>query len=168
MERFTENLMYATRWLLAPVYFGLSLGLLALTIKFFQEIFHVLPHILSVSENELILLLLSLVDMSLVGGLLIMVMLSGYENFISALDIDEHKEKLNWLGKMDSGSLKNKVAASIVAISSIHLLRVFMDAKNIPDNKLLWYVVIHLTFVLSAFVMGYLDSLSRKEKLSSH
>lgn len=163
MERFAENLMYASRWLLAPVYFGLSLGLLALTIKFFQEVFHLLPHVLSITENDMVLILLSLIDMTLVGGLLVMVMFSGYENFVSKLDIDESKEKLSWLGKMDSGSLKNKVAASIVAISSIHLLRVFMDAKNIPDNKLMWYVIIHLTFVLSAFVMGYLDNMSRKD-----
>ncbi|MCX2660446.1 TIGR00645 family protein [Klebsiella pneumoniae] len=163
MERFLENAMYASRWLLAPVYFGLSLGLIALTIKFFQEIFHILPHIFSVSESDMILTLLSLVDMTLVGGLLVMVMVmfSGYENFVSQLDINEGKEKLSWLGKMDATSLKNKVAASIVAISSIHLLRVFMDAKNVPDNKLMWYVIIHLTFVLSAFVMGYLDRLTK-------
>ncbi|HFS1496865.1 TPA: TIGR00645 family protein [Klebsiella pneumoniae] len=161
MERFLENAMYASRWLLAPVYFGLSLGLIALTIKFFQEIFHILPHIFSVSESDMILTLLSLVDMTLVGGLLVMVMFSGYENFVSQLDINEGKEKLSWLGKMDATSLKNKVAASIVAISSIHLLRVFMDAKNVPDNKLMWYVIIHLTFVLSAFVMGYLDRLTK-------
>ena len=161
MERFLENAMYASRWLLAPVYFGLSLGLIALTIKFFQEIFHILPHIFSVSESDMILTLLSLVDMTLVGGLLVMVMFSGYENFVSQLDINEGKEKLSWLGKMDATSLKDKVAASIVAISSIHLLRVFMDAKNVPDNKLMWYVIIHLTFVLSAFVMGYLDRLTK-------
>jgi uncharacterized protein (TIGR00645 family) len=161
MERFLENAMYASRWLLAPVYFGLSLGLIALSIKFFQEIFHILPHIFSVGESELILTLLSLVDMTLVGGLLVMVMFSGYENFVSQLDINEGKEKLSWLGKMDATSLKNKVAASIVAISSIQLLRVFMDAKNVPDNKLMWYVIIHLTFVLSAFVMGYLDRLTK-------
>lgn len=161
MERFLENAMYASRWLLAPVYFGLSLGLIALTIKFFQEIFHILPHIFSVSESDMILTLLSLVDMTLVGGLLVMVMFSGYENFVSQLDINEGKEKLSWLGKMDATSLKNKVAASIVAISSIHLLRVFMDEKNVPDNKLMWYVIIHLTFVLSAFVMGYLDRLTK-------
>ena len=161
MERFLENAMYASRWLLAPVYFGLSLGLIALTIKFFQEIFHILPHIFSVSESDMILTLLSLVDMTLVGGLLVMVMFSGYENFVSQLDINEGKEKLSWLGKMDATSLKNKVAASIVAIYSIHLLRVFMDAKNVPDNKLMWYVIIHLTFVLSAFVMGYLDRLTK-------
>ena len=148
MERFLENAMYASRWLLAPVYFGLSLALVALALKFFQEIIHVLPNIFSMAESDLILVLLS-------------VMFSGYENFGSQLDISENKEKLNWLGKMDATSLKNKVAASIVAISSIHLLRVFMDAKNVPDNKLMWYVIIHLTFVLSAFVMGYLDRLTR-------
>ena len=95
--------------------------------------------------------------------MLVMVMISGYENFVSQLDIDEGKEKLNWLGKMDAGSLKMKVATSIVAISSIHLLKVFMDARNIPDSKLMWYVIIHLTFVLSAFAMGYLDKLTKHD-----
>ncbi|KAB8305847.1 TIGR00645 family protein [Erwinia endophytica] len=168
MERFTENLIYAARWFLAPIYLGLSLGLLALVIKFFQEAFHLLPNVLAMAENDLVLVLLSMIDLTLVGGLLVMVMLSGYENFVSKLDIAEQKEKLSWLGKMDSGSLKNKVAASIVAISSIHLLRVFMDANNIPDNKLMWYVILHLAFVLSAFVMGYLDSMSRRDKSGGH
>ncbi len=163
MERFLENAMYASRWLLAPIYFGLSLALLALALKFFQEVFHILPNVFSMAEANLILVLLSLIDMALVGGLLVMVMVSGYENFVSQLDIDEGKEKLNWLGKMDSGSLKMKVAASIVAISSIHLLKVFMDAKNIPDSKLMWYVILHLTFVASAFAMGYLDKLTKHD-----
>jgi uncharacterized protein (TIGR00645 family) len=161
MERFVENAMYASRWLLAPLYFGLSLGLLALVLKFFQEIFHVLPNVFALAEADLILVLLSLIDMALVGGLLVMVMISGYENFVSQLDIDEGKEKLNWLGTMDSSSLKMKVAASIVAISSIHLLRVFMDAKNIESEHLMWYVIIHMTFVVSACAMGYLDKVTK-------
>ena len=115
------------------------------------------------AEADLILVLLSLIDMALVGGLLVMVMISGYENFVSQLDIEEGKEKVSWLGKMDSGSLKMKVAASIVAISSIHLLKVFMDAKNIEPVYLKWYVIIHMTFVLSAFAMGYLDKLTKHE-----
>ena len=163
MERILENAMYAARWLLAPIYFGLAFALLALAIKFFQEIFHILPMILSISEADLVLTLLSLIDMALVGGLLVMVMISGYENFVSQLDIEEGKEKLSWLGKMDSGSLKMKVAASIVAISSIHLLKVFMDAKNIEPVYLKWYVIIHLTFVGSAFAMGYLDKLTKHD-----
>ena len=161
MERFIENAMYASRWLLAPIYFGLSLGLLALALKFFQEVIHLLPNVFAMAESELILVLLSLIDMALVGGLLVMVMISGYENFVSQLDIDDNKEKLNWLGTMDSSSLKMKVAASIVAISSIHLLRIFMDAQNIDPAHLMWYVIIHMTFVISAFAMGYLDKLTK-------
>ena len=161
MVRFIENAMYASRWILAPIYFGLSLGLLALALKFFQEVFHVIPNVFALSESDLILVILSLIDMALVGGLLVMVMISGYENFVSQLDIDDHKEKLSWLGTMDSTSLKMKVAASIVAISSIHLLRVFMDARNIEPQYLMWYVIIHMTFVVSAFAMGYLDKLTK-------
>ena len=138
MERFIENAMYASRWILAPIYFGLSLGLLALALKFFQEVFHVIPNVFALTESDLILVILSLIDMALVGGLLVMVMISGYENFVSQLDIDTNKEKLSWLGTMDSTSLKMKVAASIVAISSIHLLRVFMDARNIETQYLMW------------------------------
>ncbi len=163
MERFIENAMYASRWLLAPIYFGLSLALLALALKFFQEVFHILPNVFAMAEADLILVLLSLIDMALVGGLLVMVMISGYENFVSQLDIKEGTEKLSWLGKMDSSSLKMKVAASIVAISSIHLLKVFMNAQNIDDSKLMWYVIIHMAFVLSAFAMGYLDKLTKHE-----
>ncbi len=161
MERFIEKTMYASRWLLAPIYVGLSLGLLALALKFFQEVFHVIPNVFAMGEADLILVLLSMIDMALVGGLLVMVMLSGYENFVSQLDVDEGQEKLSWLGKMDSSSLKMKVAASIVAISSIHLLRMFMDARNIEPEYLKWYVIIHMTFVVSAFAMGYLDKLTK-------
>jgi uncharacterized protein (TIGR00645 family) len=162
MEKFLERLMYSARWILAPIYLGLSLVLMLLAVKFFQEIIHTVPYILEKTEAELILLVLALIDLALVGGLLVMVMFSGYENFVSRLDIDENAEKLSWLGKMDTTSLKNKVAASIVAISSIHLLKIFMDAENIADNKLMWYVLIHLTFVLSAFGMGVLDRMTKQ------
>lgn len=111
---------------------------------------------------DLILITLSLIDISLVGGLIVMVMFSGYENFVSRLDVDEHDDKLGWLGKLDAGSLKNKVAASIVAISSIHLLKVFMNTENIANDKIKWYLLLHITFVLSAFIMGYLDKITKK------
>jgi uncharacterized protein (TIGR00645 family) len=161
MERFIENTMYASRWLLAPIYLGLSIALLLLGIKFFQEAIHALPLVFSLKEADLVLVVLSLVDMALVGGLLVMVMLSGYENFVSQIDIEEGKEKLEWLGKLDSGSLKQKVAASIVAISSIHLLKAFMNAQQIPNDKFKWYVIIHLTFVLSALGMAYVDRMNK-------
>lgn len=161
MEKLIERLMYASRWLLAPIYLGMSLILLALGIKFFQEILHILPIILSIKEADLVLITLSLVDLALVAGLIVMVMFSSYENFVSRLDIGDDTEKLNWLGKMDATSLKNKVAASIVAISSIHLLKIFVNAENVPSEDIKWYVIIHLTFVVSAFAMGILDKLTK-------
>ncbi len=160
-ERLIENTLYSARWLLAPIYLGLSLALLAMGIKFFQEILHVLPVILNTSEKDLVLTILAMIDLTMVGGLIIMVMFSGYENFVSRLDIGEGEHKLDWLGKLDAGSLKLKIAASIVAISSIHLLRAFMNAPQIPDNTLMWYVIIHMTFVVSAVAMGYLDKMTK-------
>ncbi len=161
MERLIESLMLKARWLLAPIYLGLSLAMIALVVKFFQEAVHLLLHIFTSSEAEVILVVLSLIDISLVGGLLVMVMMSGYENFVSELDSTGNSEKLSWLGKMDSSTLKMKVAASIVAISSIHLLRMFMNIDNINPDMMKWYVVVHLTFVVSAFAMGALDKLTR-------
>lgn len=161
MERVFEKLMYSSRWIMAPIYLGLSLVLLALGVKFFQEILHVLPNVLEIREVDLVLVTLSLIDIALVGGLIVMVMFSGYENFVSRLDVGDSDDKLGWLGKLDAGSLKNKVAASIVAISSIHLLKVFMNTENIPNDKIKWYLLIHITFVLSAFAMGYLDKITR-------
>lgn len=156
-------MMYRSRWVLAPIYLGLSLAVFALGVKFFHELGHMLIHIWSIKETEMILVVLTLIDLAMVGGLLVMVMMSGYENFVSQLDI-EGEEKLSWLGKMDSSSLKAKIAASIVAISSIHLLKIFMNIENTDNQKLLWYVIIHMTFVTSAFSMGYLDRLTKHPK----
>jgi uncharacterized protein (TIGR00645 family) len=110
-------------------------------VKFFQEALHTLPLVLQMKEADLVL-----VTLSLVGGLLVMVMPSGYQNFVSRIDVSGEKEKLSWLGKLDSGSLKQKVAASIVAISSIHLLKAFMGVPVISCDKLMWYIIIHIHF----------------------
>jgi uncharacterized protein (TIGR00645 family) len=162
LERVMERAMLASRWLLAPIYLGLSLMLLALAIKFFQEVFHVLPHILEIKEVDLILVALSLIDIVLIAGLIIMVMYSSYETFVGKLNVAEHK-RTGWLDKLDASSLKLKVAAAIVAISSIHLLKAFMNLESIGSDKLLWYVVIHLTFVVSALLMGIMDYISNKD-----
>lgn len=187
VERLIERSMYASRWLLAPIYLGLSLALIALTVKFFQEFVHVFPHLLQIKESDLVLLVLALVDMAMVGGLIVMVMFSGYENFVSKLDVVEGNEKLDWMGKLDTGTLKQKVAASIVAISSIHLLQKFIGVESLykqqvaalksqgveltpellqmmseqSSDMLMWYVIIHMTFVASAFGMGYLDKMTK-------
>lgn len=162
IERAIEKLLFASRWLLAPIYLGLSLGLVLLGIKFFDELFHSLQHVMELSEADVVLSLLALVDLALVASLIVMVMFSGYENFVSKIDMEGEGDKLGWLGKLDAGTLKLKVAASIVAISSIHLLRAFMDAQKIDNDKLKWYVIIHLTFVVSAVLLGVLDRLTAK------
>ena len=105
------------------------------------------------------LAVLAMIDLSLVGSLIVMVMFSGYENFISRIEA-EGTDALGWLGKLDAGTLKLKVATSIVAISSIHLLRIFMEAPQVPNDKIFWYVALHLTFVVSAVLMGVLDRLA--------
>ena len=164
MESIIEKLLYRSRWLLAPIYLGLAVALVALGIKFFQEAYLLLVHITALTEAKVVLHILSLIDLSMVGGLIVMVMMSGYENFVSRIDVaDTEGEKLSWLGKMDSSSLKGKIAASIVAISSIHLLKKFMNVEEISNDKLMWYMILHLTFVLSAFTMGYLDSRARSK-----
>jgi uncharacterized protein (TIGR00645 family) len=159
MEKIIEKTLYTSRWLLTPIYLGLSLTLIALSVKFFQELFHVFSDIIAISESDLVLYLLSMIDLSLVGSLIVMVMFSGYENFVSKIDLGEDDEKLDWLGKLDAGTLKLKVAASIVAISSIHLLQRFMEIEQIDNDKLMWYVIIHMTFVLSALLLAVLDKL---------
>ncbi len=159
MERLIEKSLYASRWLLAPIYLGLSLTLIAVGLKFFEELFHLFPQLFSMKESELVLHVLTFIDIALIGGLIVMVMFSGYENFVSRIDMDDEQEQLSWLGKLDSGSLKQKVAASIVAISSIHLLKAFMNAQQIDNEKLMWFVIIHLTFVVSAIGMALIDRL---------
>ncbi len=156
-----ERTIYASRWILGPIYLGMSLVLFALLIKFFQTVYHFIPNILMMNETDLILQSLTLIDLTLVGSLVIIVMFSGYENFVSQMDIAPSTEKLGWLGTHDYGSLKMKVASSIVAISSIHLLKVFMNVQHTDNDKLLWYVIIHLTMVVSSFLMGYLDKISK-------
>ena len=159
LEHFVERALFASRWLLAPIYLGLSLALVALGLKFFQEAFHLITHVFAMPEAEIVLGILGLIDLGLVASLIVMVMFSGYENFVSTIDA-EGTEGLGWLGKLDAGTLKLKVAASIVAISSIHLLRTFMKVQDITNDKIMWYALLHLTFVVSAVLLGVLDKMS--------
>ncbi|EIC29609.1 TIGR00645 family protein [Methylomicrobium album] len=161
IEHSLERILYGSRWILAPVYVGMSLVVAALFIKFFQELYHFLPHLLEMNETDLILKVLALIDLTMVGSLIVIVMFSGYENFVSRLDIAEDAEKLDWLGTHDYGSLKMKIASTIVAISSIHLLKIFMKIEDTHNDKILWYVAVHLTLVVSALLMSVQDKMSK-------
>lgn len=169
-ELLVERLLFASRWILAPIYLGMSLLLIALGFLFFREVFHILGNIETLTETSFILAALGLIDLLLVGGLMIMVMFSSYENFVSKISVNDSNEKLGWLGQLDTGTLKLKIAASIVAISSIFLLKKYVSATEImaklpPDapfhaNPLFWYTIMHLMFVVSALLLGVLDRMS--------
>jgi len=160
LERMVERFILASRWLQAPLYVGLVLVLGLVVVKFFQEFVHLSATLFEADESRMVLYVLSLVDLVMVANLTVMVIISGYENFVSRIEGVESGEQLSWFGKLDAGSLKIKLASSIVAISSIHLLRVFMDAQQISNDKILWYVVLHLTFVVSAVLLGLLDKIA--------
>jgi uncharacterized protein (TIGR00645 family) len=159
IDRLIERALFASRWLLAPIYLGLAVLLAIFAIRFFRELGEMIWHLPTSGETDVLLGALSLIDVALVAGLIVMVMLSGYENFVSRLDVSEAEKAISWLGKLDSGTLKLKVAAYIVAISAIQLLKGYMDIAVIPNDKLLWMTVIHLTFVVSALLLTVMDRL---------
>jgi uncharacterized protein (TIGR00645 family) len=161
MERLIERSLFYSRWLLVPIYLGLAVSLLFFAVIFLKELARLATNVATFGEKEAILTALSLIDLALVASLVVMVIISGYENFVSKLDV-ESDDKLSWVGKLDAGTLKLKVASSIVAISSVHLLKAFMNAADTPNDKLLWLVVIHLTFVVSALAMALGDRLGGK------
>ncbi len=164
MERMLERGLFASRWLLAPFYVGLA-GTLALLLAMFgQELWHFVTHIGSMGSQDAILACLELIDLSLAGNLLIIVVFSGYENFVSKMDVGGDAEQLSWKGKVDFTGLKIKLIASIVAISGIHLLKVFMDIGKYEEYQVRWMVIIHAVFVLSGVMLALMDHLVARSK----
>jgi uncharacterized protein (TIGR00645 family) len=160
IENFVEQLIFKARWLMAPFYLGLVVTLLLLMIKFVQELVHEIPLVFKLKEYEMILVVLSLIDLSLAGNLLLMVIFAGYENFVSKIgSARESEDRPEWMGTVDFGGLKLKLIASIVAISGIHLLKSFMQItqKPLDERQLMWLVIVHLTFVLSGVLLAWMD-----------
>ncbi|MBL8697157.1 MAG: TIGR00645 family protein [Alphaproteobacteria bacterium] len=160
LEKVVERIIFASRWLQAPLYLGLVVVLLLVVVKFLAELVHLSAILFSADESRMVLYVLTLVDLVMVANLTVMVIISGYENFVSRIENVDSADQLSWFGKLDAGSLKIKLASSIVAISSIHLLKAFLDAGTIANDKLLILVAIHLTFVVSAILLAYLDKLA--------
>ncbi len=160
IEKYFEQALFASRWLLAPFYAGLALILIVLLIKFAQEFWHIASNAISASEPEVILGVLSLVDLAFTGSLLVIVIFSGYENFVSKIDHSQHRDWPEWMGTIDFTGLKLKLLSSIVAISAIQLLKQFMSLKTISDRDLAWYVSIHLVFVVSSVLLALSDRIA--------
>ena len=167
IERLLEKFLFSSRWLLAPLYVGLVFCLVALLIKAGHHVYEMALNSLHASESDLILSILGLIDLSLMGGLVVIVIFSGYENFVSKIDAADHQDWPEWMAKIDFTGLKLKLMSSIVAISGIQLLRAFMNIQNMSDRDLTWSVVIHGVFVLSGLLLALTDRLSGEAHGSS-
>lgn len=157
VEMFLERLMFASRWLLAPMYIGLVGSLVFLLYKFGEEFLHVAGTLFAASVRDVILSVLSLVDLTLVANLMIMVIFSGYENFVSKIDTGGNEDRPEWMGKVDYSGLKLKVIGSIVAISAIEILRVFMNLKENPPAQVYLMLAIHMVFIVSGLLFAWME-----------
>ena len=160
VEQVFERVLFACRWLLAPFYAALGIGIVVLLVKLLQELVHFVLHMWSATESQIILGVLTLVDLSFTASLLIIVMFSGYENFVSKIDHTDHKDWPESMGTIDFTGLKLKLMSSIVAISAISLLKAFMDIKATPDRELYLLVGLHMVFVVSGILMALTDRIA--------
>ena len=157
LELLVERIILSSRWILVVFYLGLVAALAVYAVSFLYKFVKVTKNVFVYDDAEMILAMLGLIDAALVASLILMVMIAGYENFVSRFD--EAESDVSFLGKLDSGSLKIKVASSIVAISSIHLLQVFLNASQYTETQIMWQVIMHVTFVVSALMLGVLDKI---------
>ncbi len=162
IETVLERLLFGSRWLLAPLYIGLVLSIILLLIKFANEFLHLSGGIMTAGSDEIIIGILSLIDITLIANLLIIIVYAGYENFVSKLHTGDHVDRPDWMGQVDFSDLKIKVIGSIAAISAIELLKAFMNSEEMTNAQLGWKVGIHLTFVGSGVLFAMMDRLSPK------
>ncbi|MDB2435287.1 TIGR00645 family protein, partial [Alphaproteobacteria bacterium] len=157
IEHILEKVMFASRWLMAPFYLGLIICLIVLLITFCSELIHFFTGGMTFEETEIILFALTLIDLSFTGNLLLIVIFSGYENFVSKIDVANHEDKPSWMGTVDFSGLKLKLISSIVAISGIHLLKLFFNLNNYTKEQITLFIAVHLTFVFSGVILAYMD-----------
>ena len=160
LEYYGEQVLFASRWLLAPFYLGLAVSIGVLLVKFMAELLHLVSHAFTSTEGEVILGVLALVDLALTGSLLIIVIFSGYENFVSKIDHSGHRDWPEWMGTIDFAALKLKLLSSIVAISAIQLLKKFMAIDKVSEREIFWLVVIHVVFVVSSVLLALSDRIA--------
>lgn len=164
LEHALESMIFNSRWLLAPIYVGLVLSIALLLVKFAQEFLYVLAKVLEPGVSSTILAILTLVDLSLVANLLIIVIFSGYENFVSKIHTENSEDRPEWMGKVDFSGLKLKLVASIVAISGIDLLKAFVNPDAYSDSELAWKLGIHALLVVSGVLLAWMDRIAAGAK----
>ncbi len=168
IEYYLEKTIFNSRWILTPFYLGLVIGIVLLFIKFVQKLLGMMTHVWTDSVSDVIVNILVLVDIALVASLLLIIIFSGYEIFVSKIDTGTSDDRPSWMGKVDFSGLKLKVIGAIVAISAIDLLKSFMDISGnmseLDTDKLMWKVIIHMTFVLSGLLFAIMDKIVGETK----
>lgn len=164
MERVFERIIFESRWFLIPLFGGLVVALSMFSLHFMYLVYKFSINIFSYEKNELLFNMLTFVDKVLVGGLVIMVIIGGYENSVSMLQIKDQEKKLSWVGKLGASTLKIKLATAIVSISSVHLLKIFLEVGAHTEKELIWTTTIHFLMVITALMLTFMDSLAHKNK----
>jgi uncharacterized protein (TIGR00645 family) len=155
IKKSIAQLIFISRWLQAPLYLGLIAILAAYVYRFIGELYHLISHLNGVDDNQIMLGVLSLIDVVMIANLLIMVVMGGYETFVSRLDLKAHPDQPEWLDHLDAGAMKIKLALALISISSIHLLRTFIDPTKLSNDNVMWQVIIHLTLLVSVLAIAY-------------
>ncbi len=163
-----EKFVFWSRWLQAPLYVGLIIAQGVYAYHFAVEVGHLVAKTTSLTEAEIMLIVLGLIDVVMIANLMIMVIIGGYETFVSRLDLHDHPDNPEWLSHMSAGTLKVKLAMALVGISSIHLLKTFINAAEMTETTIKWQVIIHITFVISALILAYTDKLLTMPAKASH
>jgi uncharacterized protein (TIGR00645 family) len=164
IEHLFEVVVFASRWIQAPLYAGLIMAELLYAYKFLLELWEMVTHIHKMDETAFMLGVLGLIDVTMVANLLTMVVIGGYATFVSKLDLEQHPDRPDWLTHVDPGTIKIKLAASLIGISSIHLLKAFVDVANENPEHIKWKIFIHMTFLASAILLAWTDKIMQKEK----
>jgi uncharacterized protein (TIGR00645 family) len=164
IEQGFEIMIFASRWIQAPLYAGLIVAELLYAYKFLTELGEMVYHLGNLTETVFMLGILSLIDITMVANLLTMVVIGGYATFVSKLDLEGHRDRPDWLEHVDPGTIKVKLAASLIGISSIHLLKAFVNVSNVSAEHIKWQILIHMTFLSSAILLAYTDKLMQRDR----
>jgi len=162
-----SRLIFWSRWLQAPLYLGLIMAQGVYVYHFFIELFHLVAGAASLTESEIMLIVLALIDVVMIANLLIMVIIGGYETFVSRLNLEEHPDHPQWLSHVNATTMKIKLSMALIGISSIHLLQTFINAEKMAYETIMWQVVIHITFLLSAIAIAYTDHIMTRTMIES-
>lgn len=163
-----SQLIFWSRWLQAPLYLGLIVAQGVYVYHFMIELAHLVTDVNELGETGIMLMVLGLIDVVMIANLLIMVIIGGYETFVSRLNIREHPDQPEWLSHVNAATMKIKLAMALIGISSIHLLKTFINADQMTQTTMMWQTIIHITFLLSAVAMAYTDRVMTRTLLDAH